>query len=207
MIERCGECLSGLKYLEYTPNGLNTSTSQPMPILVFLHGSGEDGEDRDLLKRWGLPELINDGLQIPYHVLCPQCPKNVAWNLEQVAELIKEQSKEEQSFVFVTGFSKGATAAWKFAAQFTNLLAGVIPVAGRWELADAARIMTIPVLAVHGARDDRPSPAPMVDAITQNGGHAWLWELESEGHFISDIVYADPRLYQWLTSKWSEPLR
>ena len=201
MIERRGACPSGLKYLEYTPKGTNASALQSTPKLVFLHGLGEDGEDLDLLKQWGLPKLIDAGLQVPYHVLCPQCPENVAWNLEQVAKLIELQSKGKQSCVFLTGFSKGATAAWKFAAEFANLLAGVVPVAGRWELADAERMMTISVLAVHGARDERPSPAPVVDAINQNGGHARLWALENEGHFISDIVYADPRLYNWLASE------
>ncbi len=200
MTEKQGMLPFGLQYLEYVPNGASASVLEAMPILVFLHGLGEDGYDLNLLKKFGLPMLICGGLEVPYRVFCPQCPEGVAWNLIQIAELIKAQSKGIPSTVFLTGFSKGATATWKFAARFRNLLTGVIPVAGRWELEDAAQVATVPVLAIHGAMDERPSPAPMVDTITQLGGNAQIWVLEKQGHFICDSVYADQRLYDWVNA-------
>ena len=201
MIEHRKVSPSGLGYLEYALAETALSSAQVAPTLIFLHGLGEHGQDLDRLKAWGLPKLISEGLQVPYHVLCPQCPEGEDWNLEQIAELIETRPHGEQSPVFLTGYSRGATTAWKFAAWFGHLLAGVIPVAGRWDLADTARLADVPVLAVHGALDERPSPAPVVEAIAQRGGDAQLWLLEGQGHFISDRVYADPALYEWI-ARW-----
>ena len=189
---------SGLEYLEFLRSA--PSGARDVPTLVFLHGLGEHGRDLDRLKAWGLPKLLGAGLHIPYRVLCPQCAEGTDWDLGQLADFVEEGRQSASSPVFLTGYSRGATAAWKFAARFGHLLAGVIPVAGRWDLADAERLAIVPVLAIHGELDERPSPAPLVEAIIRCGGEARLWLLEGQGHFVSDFVYGDRTVYDWMES-------
>ena len=189
----------GLNYLEFAPSG--PGVAQDVPTLVFLHGSGEHGRDLDRLKAWGLPKLLGAGRQIPYRVLCPQCAEGADWDLGQLADLVEVAGRSASSPVFLSGYSRGATAAWKFAARFGHLLAGVLPVAGRWDLADAERLAAVPVLAVHGELDERPNPAPLVEAILRRGGEARLWLLAGQGHFVSDLVYGDKSVYDWMADR------
>ena len=54
-----------LKYLLYLPEDYEKHAL--WPLLLFLHGSGERGDDLQLVKKHGPPKLIEAGAQIPVH--------------------------------------------------------------------------------------------------------------------------------------------
>ena len=45
-----------VQYLVYRPE--NHSPQQPTPLLLYLHGSGQRGDDVNQLLEWGLPRQI-----------------------------------------------------------------------------------------------------------------------------------------------------
>jgi predicted peptidase len=49
------------------------------PLVLFLHGAGERGDDLELVKKHGPPKLIGEGKDFPFIVVSPQCPKDVWW--------------------------------------------------------------------------------------------------------------------------------
>jgi len=59
-----------MKYLLYLPKEYEQKT--PCPVLLFLHGSGERGDDLSLVKKHGPPKLIEAGQQFPFIVVSPQ---------------------------------------------------------------------------------------------------------------------------------------
>ena len=51
-----------------------------LPLLVYLHGAGERGENFDHVYRHGIPKLLREGREFPAVVLYPQCPGPFIWN-------------------------------------------------------------------------------------------------------------------------------
>ncbi len=58
------------------------------PLLLFLHGGGERGSDLDLLTATALPKHIEEGLQLPFVTVCPQCPEGEWWDPQLLAVLL-----------------------------------------------------------------------------------------------------------------------
>ena len=50
------------------------------PLVLFLHGAGERGDNLDLIKKHGLPRLIAEGKKFPFIVVSPQCPATSGGN-------------------------------------------------------------------------------------------------------------------------------
>lgn len=69
-----------LLYRILYPKGYNKS--KPYPVLTFLHGSGERGNDNEAQLRHGGALFINDSVRntFPAIVIFPQCPTDSAWN-------------------------------------------------------------------------------------------------------------------------------
>ena len=54
-----------MKYLIYLPKDYGQKDS--WPVLLFLHGSGERGDNLDLVKKHGPPKLIAGGQVVSLH--------------------------------------------------------------------------------------------------------------------------------------------
>src|ERR1700744_1184342 len=54
------------------------------PLVVFLHGSGERGNDNDAQLKWGVMNFATDQNMIahPAIVIAPQCPTGQQWSNE-----------------------------------------------------------------------------------------------------------------------------
>ena len=60
-------------YLLYLPK--DYEKQELWPLVLFLHGAGERGEDLELVKKHGPPKLIGEGKHFPFIVVSPQCPE------------------------------------------------------------------------------------------------------------------------------------
>src|SRR5580704_3310310 len=63
-----------LEYLLYLPADYEAKPT--WPLVVFLHGAGERGDDLNLVKKHGPPKLIEQGKAFPFIVVSPQCAKD-----------------------------------------------------------------------------------------------------------------------------------
>ena len=66
-----------LDYLLYLPPDYQSKDS--FPLLVFLHGAGERGSDLNKVKSHGPPKLVEQGKDLPFIIVSPQCPANQWW--------------------------------------------------------------------------------------------------------------------------------
>ena len=62
-----------LSYRSYFPENYEERKTK-LPIVFFLHGVGERGEDLDLVEANGIPKLIKNGKNFPFITVAPQCP-------------------------------------------------------------------------------------------------------------------------------------
>ena len=111
-----------MKYLLYLPKGYEQKPS--WPLVLFLHGAGERGDNLDLVKKNGLPQLIAAGKEFPFIVVSPQCPTDQSWEPFELTALlddIVEKYKVDQDRVYVTGLSMGGFGTWALAARTPDL--------------------------------------------------------------------------------------
>src|SRR5262245_8694670 len=95
-----------MDYLLYLPKDYDQK--EQWPLLIFLHGSGERGDDLELVKKHGPPKLIAAGKDFPFIVVSPQCPKDKTWEAFELVALLDElgrRHKVDPDQVLVTGLS------------------------------------------------------------------------------------------------------
>ena len=63
-------------YLLYLPKGYDTTGEKKAPVMLFLHGRGESNGPLSLVAKWGPPQLVEGGQDMPFLIVSPQCPKD-----------------------------------------------------------------------------------------------------------------------------------
>ncbi len=191
-----------LKYLLYLPPDYEQQDS--WPVLLFLHGIGERGDDLDLLKKHGPPKLIAGGKEFPFIVVSPQCPMDRWWEpmeLKALLDEVVEKYKVDQDRIYVTGLSMGGFGTWSLAAYQPHRFAAIVPICGGGEPVLTRLYAQTPVWVFHGAKDPvvplRRSEA-MVEALKKNGGNVKFTIYPEAGHDCWTEAYNDPKLYEWL---------
>ena len=196
-----------LDYLLYLPENYETS-KEKWPLLVFLHGLGERGRDINKVKATGLPELIEQGKQVPFIVVSPQCPGTSWWPYEtsKVLALIDEITEKypvDKNRIYLTGLSMGGFGTWAVAGAYPDRFAAVAPICGGGYPFVAVNLKNVPVWAFHGGADPVvpiEKSKEMVDAVNQAGGTAKLTVYPGVGHDSWTQTYKNDELYQWLLS-------
>ena len=154
------------------------------PLILFLHGAGERGNDNELqLVHGGSLFLKNENRkQFPAVIVFPQCPHDAWWAaidldgnylpvkldfdysrkitgpLNASIELIQTLIKTEQvdsNRVYVVGLSMGGMGTFEAVYRYPNLFAAAIAICGGGdEKAYDKRVVKTPFWIFHGAADD-----------------------------------------------------
>lgn len=194
------------RYLLYVPKAWSADTTRRWPLLLFLHGSGERGDDLAKLKVHGPPKLLDGRDDFPFVVVSPQCPEDQRWQADALAALIDDVTKRlriDSDRVYVTGLSMGGRGTWDLAMSYPERFAAIAPVCGGALPDRACRLKDVPIRAFHGARDPVVPLAEsetVVDAVKKCGGMAELVVYPEAGHDSWSATYADPSLWDWLLS-------
>lgn len=181
------------------------------PLLLFLHGSGERGDDLELVKFHGPPKLIAAGKQFPMIVVSPQCPKGKAWEpIELVALLddLQQRYKVDPDRVYLTGLSMGGYGAWRLAWFAPDRFAAIAPICGKGEVFWTKYFVHVPVWAFHGAKDaGEPveSTLSMIEGLKKNGGNPKVTIYPEAGHDAWTETYNNPEFYEWLLAQKRMP--
>ncbi len=193
---------------DYRPR--QQSPDKAWPLMIFLHGRGESGDDLNLVKTWGPPKLVADQPDFPFVLISPQCPipqgpVRSGWDIVAVKNLIDHaiaKHNVDPERIYLTDLSMGGFGSWRLAAAHPNFFAAVIPICGGGDLTTADRLTAVPIWAFHG-ETDRVVPVAaskkMVEAIQAAGGtHVKLTVYPDVGHNSWSTTYANPEIYKWL---------
>jgi predicted peptidase len=201
-----------LDYLVSVPTDYEKKDS--WPLLLFLHGAGERGENLELVKKHGPPKLIEQGKSFPFVVVSPQCPTNDWWSskpLELMALLdeIVAKYKIDQDRIYLTGLSMGGFGTWALAAYAPDRFAAIVPICGGGEALSARRLTHLPVWVFHGAKDPivpLKRSEEMIDALTKLKGDVKFTIYPEAGHDSWTATYENPELYEWLLQQKRKPV-
>lgn len=176
------------------------------PLVLFLHGAGERGDDLERVRTWGPPRMIAAGRQLPCIVLAPQCPQGRWWEpsgLLALLDHVVEREAVDPDRIIVTGLSMGGYGTLDLVATAPGRFAAAVPICGGFPkpLLLAPALARVPLWVFHGT-DDRIVPLSesvrVVEAVRAAGGSARLTAYEGVGHDSWRQAYADEELWTWM---------
>jgi len=192
------------------------------PVVLFLHGSEERGEDGVIQSKVGLGLAVRQHPErFPAIVVMPQCRRGVDWNssdmeaqaLAAMEAGLKEFHGDPQR-VYLTGFSMGGYGTWSIAAKYPNRFAAIVVICGgiQWPTpreiteekpyaAIAGKVARIPIWVFHGSADRNvfvTESREMVKLLRELHSDVRYTEYPGVVHESWDRAYDEPELPVWL---------
>jgi len=206
----------------------NPVPGERYPLVLFLHGAGERGDDNlahlAYLPTWLAEEPARTTL--PCHVLAPQCRAGSQWvRVDWSAEASTPQDplptpdlrgailaleevlagdSVDPDRVSLTGLSMGGYGAWDLAARMPEVFAALLPICGGGDESTAPRLTRLPIWCFHGDADDAVPvrrSRTMIAALRAAGADPRYSELAGVGHDAWTPAYLDPEVLAWLLGK------
>lgn len=180
-----------------------------VPLIVFLHGSGERGTNLEMVKAHS-PFTYKNLIKEPVAILAPQCPENVWWDTETVYQLIKEIQQKyniDESRIILTGLSMGGWGTLKLAMEHPEMFSAVVPVCppvDRLMKVSAKNYQDLPMKIFHGGNDDIVSSMNSIEIyqeIKKYNKNVELTLFPDDNHNSWDSTYSNPKLYEWMLSQ------
>ena len=194
-------------YVKYLPKDYDES--KKYPLVFFLHGAGERGDDLDVASRHGFMKHVREsGKEYPFIFIAPQCPFDKYWgcyteSLLAFLDDICDTLPIDRERIYLTGLSMGGTGTWMLAMADPARFAAIAPVCGSGIYWHGTVLVDMPIFMYHGDCDDivpiQESTA-MLTSINKRGGDAKLKICYGIGHDAWDIAYDGDELVNWLLS-------
>lgn len=195
-----------------------------VPLVLFLHGAGERGEDNRKQLRYGAKNILAYSKQYnkPVIIVAPQCPAGKKWvdtdwhalahampeqpseNMALVMNLLRQVIHEQPvdpSRIYVTGLSMGGFGTWDIIQRNPDLFAAAIPICGGGDPSRAEAIHELPIWIFHGDSDPvvkTQRSRDMVQAIERCGGNPKYTEYSNTKHNAWTPTYTNIEVLHWL---------
>ena len=214
-----------LRYRILAP--LDYDENEKYPVHLFLHGSGERGNDNESQLFHGSKQFLDKNNREKYKswVIFPQSPNNDWWGghydpykfdynikkseaLGLVIKLMDEfvQRKDVDSDkVYVTGLSMGGMGTYAILTRRPDMFAAATPICGDGDPSSVSNFAKkVPVWIFHGSLDKTVLPEQslkMANGIIKAGGNPRITFYENVEHNSWDIAFAEKDFLKWIHSK------
>jgi predicted peptidase len=202
-----------LPYLLFVPRAYGVNPHQQWPLILFLHGKGERGDDLALVRRHGIPKVVEEQEDFPLFAISPQCPLETDWTphhatLMALVDDLLARYAIDPTCVYVTGLSMGGRGTWLLAVEYPERFAALAPICGRMP-PEPGFVDTLPVLkskpiwVFHGAKDPVVPIAhaeTMVHILRAHGSAIRFTVYRDAAHDAWTATYNNPHLYTWFAS-------
>ncbi len=194
-------------YLLYLPESYKQDTTKRWPLVMFLHGKGESGDDIEKVKINGIPKNINEGKNYPFIVVSPQCPVNSHWEISLLNRLLDHiigTYRVDENRIYLTGLSMGGFGTWEWACKNPERFAAIVPICGGGKSDDVWKIRHLPVWAFHGGKDPIVPikfSEEMITKLKEIGSSPKFTIYPEVGHDSWVNAYDTNELYDWMQRK------
>jgi acetyl esterase/lipase/prenyltransferase beta subunit len=197
------------RYTVYVPEGYDGTKA--FPVVLFLHGAGERGDDGITPAQVGLgPAILNRPGGIPAIVVFPQARQTwAAESSDGIAALkalddVMRDYKGDPRRVILTGLSMGGRGSWDICTAHPERFAAVVPICGPGDPEAADRLKGLPIWTFCGDADRDETVLnlrTMVEGLRRAGNLARLTEYRGVGHNSWDRAYNNPELIDWMLAQ------
>jgi predicted peptidase len=162
----------------------NYDASKKYPLIYFLHGAGERGNDNEKQLIHGSKLFLKEDVRknFPAIVVFPQCPEQDFWSNVNIGrdstgkrvfnfqeggtptksmtlaeDLLKDLMKKypiSKKQVYVGGLSMGGMGTFEIVRRNPKVFAAAIPICGGGSPATAGKMKKVNFWVFHGAKDD-----------------------------------------------------
>ena len=191
------------RYLLYLPKGYG-KTRKRWPLILFLHGAGERGDDLELVKKHGPPKVA-EKKRLPFIVVSPQCPAGRWWTncSDMLTALLDEVAAKyavDEGRIYLTGLSMGGYGTWSLAVEHPERFAAIAPICGGGNHHVVGVLKKVPAWVFHGEKDTVVpivESERMVAALKACGGNVKFTAYPEAAHDSWTKTYNSARLYEW----------
>lgn len=196
-----------VKYVLYVP--ADYDPARPWPLILFLHGAGERGDDG--LQPLGIgvgTAVMQSPARWPFLLLFPQCPTGVNWSSQEetllaILDKTRQEYRVDTDHMYLTGISMGGYGTWSFGARHPELFAALAPICAGGDPESVSPLQGKPIWAFHGDQDGAVTPdkgQAMVDAALAAGADVKMTMYPDVGHNSWDKAYREEGLADWFLS-------
>lgn len=221
-----------LPYRVLWPEDYQEDSTKLYPLVLFLHGAGERGDDNALQLTHGSRLFLANRADFPAIVVMPQCPTDDYWaqmvrgddgkrrfnfgekpnpGLGAVMELLenfRNKQPVDQDRIYLMGLSMGGMGTFELLARKPDTFAAAIPICGGTNPGLLALYANkVPLWIFHGAADkvvDVEQSRRIVAALEKLGVSVRYTEYAGIGHNSWDPAFAEAELLHWLFSQKKE---
>jgi predicted peptidase len=204
----------------------NYDKTKKYPLVLFLHGSGEQGYDNEKQLSHGARLFLdaNNRKAFPAIVVLPQAPEDNGWikikseqgklildysgepqwSLVAANELVKRISNEEavdKSRIYISGLSLGGLGTFESVYRYPDLYAAALPICGGGDVNSYDnRVKKTAFWIFHGDADQAVNvnlSREMVAKLKSIKVETKYSEYPGVGHNSWDNAFADPEYLKW----------
>lgn len=191
-------------YLLYLPKDYNENNTKKWPLILFLHGAGERGDNAKFVQIWGPAQIVEEK-DLPFIVLSPQCPGDKSWAnlLLPVKELLDEiiiKYRVDLSRIYVTGLSMGGYGTFLMMENYSKYFAAYAPICGGGNPMAVSSYAHVPGWVFHGDRDNAVPlyrSQAMVDSLKAKGADVKFTVYKGMDHYSWIPAYSESGLFDW----------
>ena len=167
-------------------------TGSEHPAIVWLHGSGERGNDVFSVANVGLPAAVLAGrVKTNATVICPQLEANALWEPARVLRLLAAVHARHRCVALV-GFSLGGQGVCDVVCHGGSVACLHVAVASRVRDLPQRDQTGVQFLALTGEFDRQPQMPDFVRLVNELGGTGEEHVIVGQGHFISESGLTSP---------------
>jgi predicted peptidase len=216
---------AGAGSLVYLPPGYDADPGRRWPLILFLHGAGDRGDNGYFIAQNSPFRFVTAGRPLDAIIVAPLLAGGMpAFPTAYVEGSLDEalaRYRVDPNRITLSGLSMGGEAAYRLARHRPGTFAGVSILAGfdaaafpasvPWGFEPipdpASALAGTPVLVIHG-RDDANVPLAAaqgtVDALIAAGVDVTFTVLDGHDHDVWTATYADPAYFDWLLAQRRE---
>lgn len=200
---------------------------EKLPLVVFLHGAGERGDDNEAQLKHGMKDMVGwcRKEKEACRIFAPQCAGDGWWSnlegnfrgkepltlkaepgwcmamvFEVIDELVKE-GKADPDRIYITGLSMGGFGTLDAISRRPEFFAVAMPICGGGDPKQAVKYKDVPLWVFHGGKDKTVPTAlseAIVAAVKEAGGDPQFRVYPEAGHDSWSATYSDPKVLKWL---------
>jgi predicted peptidase len=195
----------------------NFDSTKNYPLILFLHGAGERGNDNEAQLVHGSSLFLRDSIRknYPAIVIFPQCPSTSYWSnvqfenkdgkrnfsfpekgaptiaMEMVMDLIGEMGEKynlDKNRFYIGGLSMGGMGTFELVKRNPKMFAAAFPICGGGNIRTAKKLRRTNWWIFHGLKDDVVPPQ-----LSQSMATA----IKRKGGSVQLTLYPDANHNSW----------